>query len=444
MNKYITRHIDKHLINWKNDEDHKPLLLRGARQVGKSSAVKHLGLSFDYFLEVNFDKDERLAEIFVKTKDPKEICAKLSAIYSIPIIPGKTLLFFDEIQACIPAISSLRYFYEEYGQLHLIAAGSLLEFALKEIPSFGVGRIKSLFMYPLSFDEFIQAQDMALLLEQKQSASPENPLLSLLHDKLVEQLRDFTIVGGMPQVVKLWITKKDYRKCRELQNDIIQTYLDDFSKYKKRVDTRVVKQTFLSVARQCGSKFVYNKVDGELTTYSIKDALDLLTMAGIIIPVTAVAANGIPLGAEIHLKYRKYIFMDIGLLQQILDLELDTQILSSEVDFVNKGAIAEVLTGLELIKYGAPTQKQELYYWQRIEKNAQSEVDYVIAKNNTILPIEVKAATKGSMQSLYLFLELKHLKYGIRTSLENFSQYEKIKVIPLYAISNIKNNHATI
>jgi predicted AAA+ superfamily ATPase len=436
-NVYFSRAIDLHLKTWKNDLDHKPLLLRGARQVGKSSAVRHLGETFDFFLEVNFERNPEIKQLFSAALNPKEICGKLSAIYNLPIQPGKTLVFFDEIQACLPAIASLRFFYEEYPELHLVAAGSLLEFALQEIPSFGVGRIRSLFMYPFSFNEFLQAQGLDGLVAEKRHATIDRPLLEPLHKKLIDYLRTFLLVGGMPESVKTWIEKSDYLACRYVQNDILETYIDDFAKYKKRISPMLLQQTLRSVALQSGCKFVYSQVTTEVESAKIKEGLELLSMAGIIMPVTHSASNGVPLGAEVNVKFRKYLFMDTGLLQRLLNLEMDNVLLSTDTNLVNKGTLAEVFVGLELLKYESCYERQELYYWLRLDKGAQAEVDYVISKRDTIIPIEVKAGTKGSMQSLYRFMELKKSRLGIRTSLENFGRIGKIEIYPLYAIENL-------
>jgi hypothetical protein len=435
--KYFSRSIDLHLQEWKADIKHKPLLLRGARQVGKSSAIRHLGESFEYFLEVNFERNITISELFNASLNPKIICSKLSAIFNVPIIPGKTLLFFDEIQSCLPAISSLRFFYEEYPELHIIAAGSLLEFALQEIPSFGVGRIRSIYLYPFSFDEFLRAQGLDLLINEKNNSSVEKPLLFALHTKLVDYLRTFFLVGGMPESVKIWIEKADYLQCRLIQNDILLTYADDFAKYKKRISPVVLQQTLRSVALQSGSKFTLSQVMGDIESTKIKDALELLTMAGIIIPITHTAANGQPLGAELNTKFRKFLFMDTGLLQRLLNLEMGNVFLLSDIDLVNKSALAEIFVGLELLKHGSPYERQELYYWLNLKKGAQAEVDYVISNKGHILPIEVKAGTKGAMQSLYRFMELKKSKSGIRTSLENFGRIGIVDIFPLYAIGGI-------
>lgn len=437
---YFSRAIDLHLKTWKEDLHHKPLLLRGARQVGKSSAVRHLGETFEIFLEVNFERNPDVKQLFSSSLNPKEICSKLSAIYNLPIQPGKTLLFFDEIQACLPAIASLRFFYEEYPELHVVAAGSLLEFALQEIPSFGVGRIRSLYMYPFSFNEFLQAQGLDRLVEEKRKATIEHPLLEALHKKLIDYLRTFLLVGGMPESVKTWIEKSDYLACRYIQNDILETYFDDFAKYKKRIVPMILQQTLRSVALQSGCKFVYSQVSPDMEPIKIKEALELLSMSGIIMPVTHTSANGVPLGAEINTKFRKYLFMDTGLLQRLLNLDMDNVLLSSDVNLLNKGKLAEVFVGLELLKYESCYERQSLYYWLRLEKGAQAEIDYVLSKSDAIIPIEVKAGTKGSMQSLYRFMELKKTKLGIRTSLENFGSIGNIEIYPLYAIENFSGN----
>ena len=437
---YFSRSIDIHLNTWKNDTHRKPLLLRGARQVGKSSAVRHLGESFEYFLEVNFERNPDVMQLFNASLNPKEICSKLSAIYNLPIQPGKTLVFFDEIQACLPAIASLRFFYEEYSELHVVAAGSLLEFALQEIPSFGVGRIRSLFMYPFSFNEFLLAQGLDGLVDEKRNATIDKKLLDPIHKKLTDCLRTFLLVGGMPESVKMWIEKSDYLACRYVQNELLETYIDDFAKYKKRISPMILQQTLRSVALQSGCKFVYSQVYSDMESAKIKEALELLSMAGIIIPVTHTAANGVPLGAEVNTKFRKYLFMDTGLLQRLLNLDMDNVLLSTDVNLVNKGSLAEVFVGLELLKYGSCYERQELYYWLRLDKGAQAEVDYVISKSDTIIPIEVKAGTKGSMQSLYSFMELKKSRFGIRTSLENFGRIGAIEIYPLYAIDCFLGN----
>lgn len=441
MAQYFKRHIDKYLEDWKISSNRKPLLVRGARQVGKSSAVRHLGEGFKYFIEINLERQGNIKALFGDNLDIKKLCSQLSAIYNTPIIPGETLLFIDEIQESQRAISSLRYFYEDYPELHVVAAGSLLEFTLKELPSFGVGRIRSMYMYPFSFDEFLEAQGLSMQVEYKRDeANCEHPLPMPLHEEMISQLRSFYLVGGMPEAVRIWVDTNDYNECATVHNDILDTYLDDFKKYKTRISPLLLSQTLKSVALQAGEKFIYTQVSDNVNGTTVKEALALLTLAGLIAPVTHTAANGIPLGAEINPKFRKYLFLDIGLMQSLLGIQPADILIANETDFINKGGLSEMFAGLELIKYADYLKKTELYYWQRMERNAQAEVDYVISRKGKIYPIEVKANYSGSMQSMYKFLELKGCEYGIRTSLEPFSSYEKVKVIPLYALSNIERS----
>lgn len=437
MKKYFKRHIDLYLEEWKNSPNRKPLLVRGARQVGKSSAIRNLGKSFKYFIEINLERQGNIKTLFHDNLDIKKICSQLSAIFNTPVVPGETLLFIDEIQESQRAISSLRYFYEDYPELHVVAAGSLLEFTLKELPSFGVGRIRSMYMYPFSFDEFLEAQGLDMQVDYKRNeADCEHPLPLPLHEEMISQLRSFYLVGGMPEAVRVWIETSNYSECATVHNDLLDTYQDDFKKYKTRISPLLLSQTLKSVALQAGKKFVYTQVSDQVEGTTVKEALSLLSLAGLVTPVTHTAANGIPLGAEINPKFRKFLFLDIGLMQSLLGVQPADILIANEVDFVNKGGLSEMFAGLELIKYSDYLKKNELYYWQRLERNAQAEVDYVISRDGKIYPIEVKANNSGSMQSMYKFIELKKCDYGIRTSLEPFSFYEKIKVIPLYALSN--------
>jgi uncharacterized protein len=438
MNQYFKRHIDSYLEEWRTSANRKPLLVRGARQVGKSSAVRHLGERFKYFVEVNLEKQQNVSSLFGDNLEVKTLCSQLSAIYHTPIIPGETLLFFDEIQESERAIASLRYFYEDYPELHVVAAGSLLEIALKELASYGVGRIRSLYLYPFSFDEFLEAQGLKMQVDFKQQkADSEHPLPTPLHQEMLAQLRSFYLVGGMPEAVRVWVESANYNECAVIHNDILDTYQDDFSKYKTRISPLALFNTIKSVTRQAGCKFVYSEVGSGISPTTVKEALELLTLAGLITPVIHSAANGIPLGAQINPKYRKFLFLDIGLMQSLLGIQPADILVANETEFINKGGLSEMFAGLELIKYGNYLKKAELYYWQRMERNAQAEVDYVISHHGKIFPIEVKASKSGSMQSMYKFIELKGCEYGFRTSLEPFATYEKIKVVPLYALSNI-------
>ena len=452
---YIKRYIDALLLEWKNSSSLKPLLLRGARQVGKSWAVKHLGESFTYYLEVNFEKRPDIKDVFERVHEVHDLANNLSLLYNVPVVAGQTLLFLDEVQDCPAAIKSLWAFKEDFPQLHVVAAGSLLEFALQDLPSFGVGRIRSLFVYPFSFDEFLVAEGKSSWLEAKQQADNEKPLLMPLHNDIVQHYRTFLMVGGMPASVAAWVTTHDYRNCQTELDDIQLTYYDDFKKYAKKVDPTLLRNTLQSVILQIGNKFTYSKVDGSYRAEEVKKALKLLSDAGIVKRVSHTAANGLPLGAEVNEKFRKYIYLDSALLLRILDMDLggarqltDLIVAGTAEDLVNKGGLAEMVLGWELIKYNNPRSQHDLYYWENTADGTRSEVDYIIARDMKVLPIECKSGTSGKMKSLHLFMHNKHLTDAIRCSLENFALLEscdkkaddavhRIQILPLYAISNL-------
>ena len=455
---YYQRLIDSYLSEWASRKAHKPLLLRGARQVGKSTAVRHLAESFESYVEINFEKQASYIPLFqTKDIDVKKIVALISAMAGKRIIPGKTLLFLDEIQACPEAIMSLWFFKEDLPELHVVAAGSLLEFALDGLPSFGVGRIHSMFLYPMTFDEFLMANGERLLLEARNNASSSQPLPQPLHEKLVGLTRTFLLVGGMPEAVAKWVETHDYLACQEVQDDIVVSYEDDFPKYRKKIDPTLLRLTMRSAAAQATKKFVYSAVGGGYTSAEVRKALDMLAKAGIVIPVTHTSANGLPLGSEANSSYQKILLLDTGLMLRLLNMatgdisELTEQILTSDVaSLVNKGPMAEMLAGLELLHYRTPNIRHEMYYWQRQAKNSQAEVDYITSYRQTVLPIEVKAETQGGMKSLWIFMREKKLQNALRCSLENFGAFDyednetggevrHIQICPLYAISQINN-----
>ncbi len=437
---YLKRTIDEELINWKLAKNRKPLMLRGARQVGKTSTVKELASHFTYFVEINFDEQPAFSTIFEKNLSVFEVCEQLSVLTNTPIVAGKTLLFLDEIQACIPAISMLRYFYEKMPELHVIAAGSLLEFVMDDIPSFGVGRVRSLYMYPLSFREFLMAHGELLLLEQLNKANVSKPLSEPIHQKLINLYKKFLIIGGMPEAVSAYVNGKDLLEVQRLLNDLLISVQADFAKYKTSVPGARLVEVFNAIARQVATKFTYSYPNATLNNLQIKEAVELLKMAGLVYAVTHSAANGIPLGAEINPKKTKYLLFDTGIFQRVLGLNIADLLINDDFNAINKGNIAELYVGLELLKAESCYQKTDLYYWQREAKNSQAEVDYVCQYNNAIVPVEVKAGTKGSMQSLYLFLKEKKRPQGFRLSLENFSRMEQISILPVYAVNNLEDN----
>lgn len=436
---YLKRSIDSVFLEWKETYGRKPLLVRGARQVGKTAAVRHAGELFDYFIELNFDENPGLRRLFDSELPVNEICEQISLLFNTPVIPGRTLLFLDEIQSCKSAIGSLRYFYEKMPGLHVIAAGSLLEFALSEVPSFGVGRIRSVFLFPLSFREFLAALREEALLEYMQKHHFKNPLPEPFHRKLILLHQKFLIIGGMPEVVRAYSEGKSLLEIQRLLDDLIISVQADFDKYKARVPSVRLIEVFQSVAAQTGSKFVYNYPASTLNHLQVKECLQLLQMAGLIHPVVHSSANGIPLGAQANPKRRKFLMPDTGIFQRMLGLEAGRLILDDAADFVNKGMLAELHTGLEILKNGDPFVPGSLYYWHRESRNSQAELDYIVQHDSRIVPIEVKAGLRGRMVSLRLFLQEKKLPFGIRISSENFADMDSFKILPVYALHLLRN-----
>lgn len=434
---YLARKIDRELLEWTKESQRKPLLVRGARQVGKSTVVRNLASRFEYFLEINFEEQRRIHSLFEGDLSPRELCDNLAIMYNVPIIAGKTLLFLDEIQACVPAVSALRFFYEKLPDLHVVAAGSLLEFALGDLPSFGVGRVRTLFMYPFSFDEFLDACGEKNLLSAKYNATFEKPLHAIVHAKLLKYLKQFLILGGMPEAVLKYVQGMNLQACQRVLDDLIISLQADFTKYKKRVPALRLSEVMNSVVHQMGGKFVYSKVNTSANIKQIKEAIELLIMAGLIVPVTHSASNGIPLGAEVDHKKRKMLLFDTGIFQRLLGLPIADLLFEDDFKAVNKGKIAELHVGLELLKSASCYERPDLYYWQREALNSNAELDYVIQDQSGIIPIEVKSGSKGSMQSLYLFLKEKKRPYGIRFSLENYATYDNVRVYPLYAVAEL-------
>lgn len=452
LENYISRNIDKALVAWKDDPMRKPLLLRGARQVGKSSAVRHFGKKFKYYAEINFERHKAAKVFFGGDIDVRLIAQKIGNYINVPIEEGNTLLFLDEVQECPEAIMALRFFKEDYPDLHVIAAGSLLEFTLQELPTFGVGRIHSLFMSPMTFDEFLNANNENGLIKMRNEADFSHPLDAAFHEKLVEYFRIYLLVGGMPEAVRTWVETKDLNRCRSILSDIVITYEDDFSKYKKRVNPDLLKITIRGICHQPGKKLSFKKISNDYRSSQIREAIRLLTLAGIVTPVVATSGNGIPLDAEANEKSIKILFLDSGLLLAVLQMEnyLSQQLVElimagNPQDLVNKGGLTEMVAGLELLRNKPSNQRHKMFFWEKTG-NSIAEIDYLDIYKLKITPIEIKSGTQGGMKSLWMFLREKHLTEAFRCSLENFGELKhedkedngairNVHILPLYALS---------
>lgn len=383
------------------------------------------------------------------------IVQKIAIYINVPIEEGKTLLFLDEIQECPEAIMALRFFKEDYPGLHVIAAGSLLEFTLQKLPTFGVGRIHTLFMYPMTFDEFLNANNENGLISMKRQADSQHPLDAAFHEKLIEYFRIYLLVGGMPEAVLAWIKTHNFNQCSHIQEDIILTYEDDFSKYKKRVSPDLLRTTLHGICHQPGEKITFKQISADYRSSQIREAVRLLTLAGLVIPVIATSGNGIPLDAEANEKNMKILLLDSGLLLSVLQLEgnlaqhlVDLTMTGSPQDLVNKGGLVEMVAGLELLRNKPCVQRQKMFYWEK-SGNSIAEIDYLDTFHLKVTPIEIKSGTQGGMKSLWQFMREKRLTEAIRCSFENFGEFtytdpqadnaeRHITIIPLYALENLR------
>lgn len=437
----MKRDLLQYLAAWRTRPYRKPLIIRGARQVGKSWLINEFGKQFSNFVSINFEKAQQAHGIFSSDLDAGVILEKLALYSHQKIIPGETLVFFDEIQACPPALAALRYFKEELPELHVIAAGSLIDFILEKI-GMPVGRVQFLYLYPLSFAEFLSVNDRDDLRRYILTQNVDK----VIHQQILEYLKIYLWLGGMPAVVDAWLQHRDPAICQEIQSEIIQAYSQDFYKYANDKIIPSITKVFTSIPKQLGNKFKFVSVDADTHSITLKNALDLLIKAGIAYPCPHTAAHRPPLGADTNEKKFKVFFFDIGLAQNLLGLDIRKWLLTP-FTVSNIGAITEQFVAQELISYGRPQEKTQLYYWHREARGSNAEVDFVTQIGNEVIPIEVKSAKDGRMRSMHLYLETHpESPYGLKISENLFGQHNNIKEIPLYGIeaweiSNIKINY---
>lgn len=432
----MKRLIDWHLRSWKDDKRRKPLLLRGARQVGKTYAVRQLGKSFASFVELNFEEISQAQILFEQDLDPERILLEIGLLSQTTIVPGKTLLFLDEVQVTPRAILALRYFYEKIPELHVIAAGSLLDFAIEQV-GVPVGRVSMMYVYPLSFMEFLVAIGHSQLV----SAILSMQLFStVIHNMLLDLLRQYLALGGMPEAIAAFVSTKDPRESHLVLKGLIEAYRQDFSKYAKKHQIPYLEVLFNQIPHRIGDQFKYSSVHGEFKKRELAPCIDLLRHSHVIHKITHSAGNGIPLGSEVNLEHFKIIMHDVGITQALLGLDLAQWFLNKDKNIVNRGAVVEAFIGQELICYSAPHYKSDLYYWRRESRGAQAEVDYLYDYHSQVVPIEVKSGHGSTLRSLHQFLVVHpSVNRGIRFWAENYLQMDKLDSLPLYAVSTFSH-----
>lgn len=389
-------------------------MLRGARQVGKTWVVRDLAARHERILvELNMERRPELADHF-RSNDPHRTIADLSADLGISIVPETCLLFIDEIQATPQLLAFLRWFREDMPELPVVAAGSLLDFALRDHAfSMPVGRISYCHLEPVSFFEFLDASGNEILKSALVAAGETLALRPRLHDRALELFAEYCLVGGLPEVVAHWVSNRDDTHRLQRQRDLIATYRDDFNKYRGRIPADLLRGVMDAVPRQLAGRFVYSHVDDERPHRDIKQALELLRLARVCHRVDHTAANGLPLGAETNPRTFKVILVDVGLAAVQLGLSrLDMRDLR-DVNWVNKGGIAEQFVGQHLRCLSQAYEDPRLFYWQRTE-GRKGEIDYIIQHGSHVIPVEVKAGKAGAMKSLHAFMHAKRLRLALR------------------------------
>ncbi len=407
-----------YLREWKLRSNRKPLVVRGARQVGKTCLVRDFAAQyFDHFIEVNFDETPDKEALFSPT-DIDTVLAYLSADSSVPVVSGATLLFLDEIQRVPKLLGKLRYFYEKRPDVHVIAAGSLLDFALAEHEfSMPVGRIEYLFMGPMDFPEFLLANDQKGLIELLHSYTVGDEFPLPFHGKLQEWTRAYMAVGGMPAAVWEYAVNHSLEQAQQELSSIMQTFRDDFAKYRKRVHAGRLRLVLERLPHLVGARLKYVNVSRDERARDVAEAIQMLEMAQLAYRVHHSSGNALPLRSEKKERDFKPLFLDVGLMLRTLHLTI-ADLVRDHTLIANRGSIAEQLIGQQLLYLGKPYEEPELYYWNRPQRSSSAEVDYLIPLGGEVLPVEVKAGTTGSLKSLHVFAAEKDAHLALRFNLD--------------------------
>lgn len=409
-------HIE--LINkWYHSSRRKPLVLRGARQVGKSTLVHIFAKTKQLELyELNLEKHLTLNKVF-KTLDIEKIIAEVEAIIQKKITE-RGLLFLDEIQAVPEAIPALRYFYEEMPNLAVIAAGSLLEFSLTNHNySMPVGRIQYMHIEPMTFEEFLVAIKADYFAEFLQDWTPAKIIPEAAHKKLLELQRIFMVSGGMPEAIAAYRETKKLQEAIEVQREILSTYIDDFGKYASNTDLAKIQRIFQKIPGEVGNKIKYSRLNPESRASQTRTIIEMLSKARVLTQVFSSDCSGLPLQASQSDDVYKLLYLDIGLMLNALALDLSALNNYDDRKLINEGALAEQFIGQHLLFLNSLHGSRSISYWLREGKIGNAEVDFVISRNNTIIPIEVKAGAAGALKSLHQFVARKNIEFAVRFDL---------------------------
>ncbi len=413
----MKRFRSRFIANWLDSENRKPLVIRGARQVGKTWLIRDFAQKRNLeLIELNFERQPELASLF-QPNQPKDILLNLRTLTHKDVDPKNSLLFLDEIQAVPELLAKLRWFAEDMPELPVIAAGSLLEFTLDDHEfSMPVGRINYMHLEPLSFLEFLDAIGATGLRQYVEQFSWREAVPESIHQRLMKAVKEYIIIGGMPAAVSMWTSTQSLDKVSQVHFDLLATYRDDFNKYRGRLDTNHLDNVMNAIPRQLGHKIVYTKIDAQVKQQTLRKSFDLLTKARVCHRVISTAANGVPLGAEANERYFKALMLDCGLCSASLGLTMHQLQSADELSLVNSGGIAEQFVGQVLRTIPPAYVEPQLYYWQRAERSSNAEIDYVLQHENQIIPIEVKAGATGTLRSLHQFMKDKKKLLALRVN----------------------------
>ena len=429
----MKRNLYQNLLEWKSSHRRKPLLLQGARQVGKTWLINEFGKKeYKEYIYLNFEQTPNLKTLFINELSPQKIIENIGLLLGKKVNSENTLICFDEIQNCQEALSSLKYFQEQAPEYHLIAAGSLLGVSLGKTSSFPVGKVNFLTLYPLSFAEYLEAIGEQLLVEK---GALLQTLPEVLHEKMLELLKMYFFLGGMPEVVRDYIENQDIKAARQIQNDILKAYQRDFSKYSNPSQALKVTEIWQSVPFQLAKenkKFTYSEVKNNARAAAYEQSIEWLKNAGLVHVVPQIRVAKLPISGYADSSKFKIYMLDTGLLGALLNLSSDIILKPNELFLEYNGAFVENYTCLELIK----TLEQDIFYWS---SEREAEVDFVFQWENDIYPLEVKSGLNRNTKSLRIYADKFHPKLLLRTSPRNFIQSDDFINIPLYGLLGIKS-----
>ena len=430
----MKRFILNELIKWKESKYRKPLILKGERQIGKTYILKQFGQeNYDGVAYFNFDHDEDLYNLFNNTKNPKRILEQLAFIYGKAIIPGKTLIIFDEIQECPNALNSLKYFQEEANEYHIACAGSLLGIRLSHT-SFPVGKVDFLNMYPMTFSEFLIADNCENLVDYLKSLKEVELIPDIFFNQLEEKLKAYFIIGGMPESVNVWVNEKDIELVNKVQENILKAYESDFSKHTENSEANKISLIWNSIPSQLAKenkKFLYQTIKEGARAREYENALNWLNDANLIYKIYNVKKPSIPLIAYNDLSSFKIYMNDVGLLRRMSNLNSRIVVEGNKLFEEFKGALTENYI-LNVLCYIFDTVPNYFTF-------DRHEIDFLIQHQNRVIPIEVKSGNSTNNASLSRYNIKFNNELSIRFSMNNLKKDGKILNIPLFLAEYIEN-----